>query len=60
MIARQRQFYGLNSDSAYRFERGVDPTIQREAIERATQLILEICGGEAGPVIEESSKMHLP
>jgi phenylalanyl-tRNA synthetase beta chain len=51
-VARQRQYYNLASDSAYRFERGVDPTIQREAIERATQLILEITGGEAGPVIE--------
>jgi phenylalanyl-tRNA synthetase beta chain len=55
-IARQRQYYGLNSDSAYRFERGVDPTIQREAIERATQLIIDIVGGEPGPVIEETNK----
>ena len=60
IVARQRQHYGLNSDSAYRFERGVDPTIQREAIERATQLILEISGGEAGPVIEVTSKQDLP
>lgn len=59
-IAKQRQFYHLNSDSAYRFERGVDPTIQREAIERATQLILEICGGKAGPIIEKVSEANLP
>jgi phenylalanyl-tRNA synthetase beta chain len=52
IVARQRQYYGLASDSAYRFERGVDFTIQREAMERATQLILEITRGEAGPVIE--------
>lgn len=51
-VARQRQHYNLTTDSAYRFERGVDPSIQREAIERATQLILEIAGGEAGPVTE--------
>ncbi len=51
VVARQRQYYGLNSDSAYRFERGVDPCIQQEAIERATQLILEIAGGEAGEII---------
>lgn len=60
IIAKQRQYYGLNSDSAYRFERGVDPTIQCQAIERATQLILDIVGGEAGPVIAVSSKEHLP
>lgn len=60
VIARQRQYYGLNSESAYRFERGVDPAIQREAIERATQLILSITGGEAGPVIEAVSQDHLP
>lgn len=60
VVARQRQFYNLSSESAYRFERGVDPTIQRLAIERATQLILEIAGGKAGPFIEEVSKKYLP
>ncbi len=59
IIARQRQFYNLNSDSSYRFERGIDPTIQRQAIERATQLILEIAGGEPGEVIEEKSIEYL-
>lgn len=60
IIARERQQYHLNSDSAYRFERGIDPTIQRQAIERATQLILEIMGGKAGAVIEKRSKKNLP
>ena len=55
-IARQRQYYNLNSDSAYRFERGVDPTIQQEAIERATQLIVQLVGGEPGPVIEKTGQ----
>lgn len=59
-VARQRQYYELNSDSAYRFERGVDPTIQREAIERATALILAITGGKAGPIIEERDEENLP
>lgn len=59
-IARQRQYYQLNSDSSYRFERGVDPAIQLDAIERATALILEIAGGQAGPVTESVSKAHLP
>ncbi|MDH3342941.1 MAG: phenylalanine--tRNA ligase subunit beta, partial [Gammaproteobacteria bacterium] len=45
--------YGLHTDSSHRFERGVDPQLQVKAIERASALVLEICGGEAGPVIEE-------
>lgn len=60
VVARQRQNYQLNSDSAYRFERGVDAEIQRIAIERATQLILDIAGGEAGPVIEQTDKSNMP
>lgn len=59
-IARQRQYYALNSDSAYRFERGIDPTQQRIALERATELILQIVGGEAGPITEVTSAQHLP
>ncbi|MGE5626255.1 MAG: phenylalanine--tRNA ligase subunit beta [Bacillota bacterium] len=47
---------GLLTDAAYRFERGVDPAGPVRALERATQLILQICGGEAGPVnVTESS-----
>lgn len=60
VIAKQRQRYGLNSDSSYRFERGVDPTIQLEAIERATRLIIDIVGGEAGPATQVMSKSDLP
>jgi phenylalanyl-tRNA synthetase beta chain len=44
--ARQLQ---LTSDAAHRFERGVDPAAAGAALERATALALEICGGEAGP-----------
>ncbi|MEX0916079.1 MAG: phenylalanine--tRNA ligase subunit beta, partial [Wenzhouxiangellaceae bacterium] len=51
---------GLATDSAHRYERGVDPELQVAAIERATALILEIAGGSAGPVIERSSAQHLP
>ncbi|MBS0498482.1 MAG: phenylalanine--tRNA ligase subunit beta [Proteobacteria bacterium] len=43
---------GFSSDSAYRFERGVDFAATRDALERATYLILTICGGKAGPVTE--------
>lgn len=51
-IAGRARRFGLASESAYRFERGVDPGLQRRALERATALILEICGGRAGPPIE--------
>jgi phenylalanyl-tRNA synthetase beta chain len=49
-VAGTGRRYKLSSDAAYRFERGVDPSIQRDGLERATQLILQICGGKAGPV----------
>ncbi len=52
VIAKKARQLGIASDAAYRYERGVDPLLAREAMERATQLILEICGGEAGPLIE--------
>jgi len=57
-IAGRARRYGFASDAAHRFERGVDFGGTRRAIERATQLILEICGGQAGPVVE--AKAELP
>lgn len=59
-IAGRARHYGLSTDSAYRFERGVDPALARTAIERASQLIQSICGGQVGPVSEVLSKPHLP
>ena len=59
VAGRARQF-GLNSDACHRFERGVDYTLQRQAMERATRLILDICGGEPGPVTEAVSEPELP
>jgi len=47
--------YGLHTESSFRFERGVDPQLPPQAIERATELVLEICGGEVGPVIEQKN-----
>ncbi|WP_041523775.1 phenylalanine--tRNA ligase subunit beta [Gilvimarinus agarilyticus] len=58
-IAGRARNYGLHTDSSHRFERGVDYQLQREAIERATALLLEIVGGEAGPIVEEVS-VELP
>ncbi|RXJ74366.1 phenylalanine--tRNA ligase subunit beta [Veronia nyctiphanis] len=52
--------YGLHTDSSHRFERGVDPEQQYKAMERATQLLLEICGGEAGEIVGQESTEHLP
>jgi len=59
-IAGRARSYGLHTDSSHRFERGVDPEMQVQAIERATNLLLDIVGGEAGPVVEVVSKKHLP
>lgn len=51
-ILGKARAYGLHTDSSHRFERGVDPELQVKAIERATALLLEIVGGESGPVVE--------
>ncbi len=59
-IAGKARAYGLHTDSSHRFERGVDFQLQRKAIERASQLLLEITGGEPGPVLEEVCADELP
>ncbi|BDM64516.1 phenylalanine--tRNA ligase beta subunit [Shewanella sp. NFH-SH190041] len=51
---------GLHTDASHRFERGVDPELQQKVMDRATRLVLDICGGEAGPVVEVKSDAHLP
>jgi len=59
-IAGRARRYGLQTDSSYRFERGVDPQLQRRAAERATRLLIDIAGGQPGPIIEAVSPEHLP
>ena len=59
VAGRSRQF-GLTSDACHRFERGVDYTLQRQAMERATRLVMDICGGEPGPVTEAVAAETLP
>ncbi|CAH1044776.1 phenylalanine--tRNA ligase subunit beta [Halomonas sp. TD01] len=59
-IAGQARSYGLHTDASHRFERGVDPALASVAVERASQLLMDICGGQAGPVTESSSDEHLP
>jgi len=58
-IAGRARRYGLTTDASYRFERGVDPHLQQRAMERATALLLELVGGQAGPVVDVSSQQHL-
>ncbi|MFB0981018.1 MAG: phenylalanine--tRNA ligase subunit beta [Alteromonadaceae bacterium] len=59
ILGKARQ-YGLHTDSSHRYERGIDPELQRNAMERATTLLLEIVGGEAGPIVEAFSSDDLP
>lgn len=59
-LAGKARSYGLHTDSSHRFERGVSFELQVDAIERATALLLEIVGGEAGPLTEITSESNLP
>lgn len=64
-IAGRARQYGLHTDASHRYERGVDFELQRTAMERATELLLEIVGGQPGDIIEAvdhdamPSKRHL-
>ena len=59
-IAGRARRHGLLTDASQRFERGVDPALQERALERATQLILELTGGSAGPVDLQELPGRLP
>jgi phenylalanyl-tRNA synthetase beta chain len=59
-IAGRARSYGLHTDSSHRFERGVDPELPRQAIERATALLIDIVGGNAGEVTEVLAEDALP
>ncbi|MER2555688.1 MAG: phenylalanine--tRNA ligase subunit beta [Thauera sp.] len=59
-IAGRARSYGFGSDASHRYERGVDPELARSALERVTRLVLDICGGEAGPVLEAVAAEALP
>ena len=59
-ITGRARRHGLHTDASHRYERGVDPQMQYRALERATRLLLDICGGEAGPVIDVTSPQSLP
>ena len=59
-IAGKARAYGLHTDASHRYERGVDWKLQHQAIERTTQLLLDIVGGDVGPVTEAVSEKFLP
>ncbi len=56
-IAGRARRFGLATDSSFRFERGVDFAATRQALERATQLLLQICGGQVGEINEVAGSM---
>ena len=60
LMAGVARRYGMHTDASLRFERGVDPEIQVVAINRATQLLLSICGGNAGVISDIKSDNFLP
>lgn len=59
-ITGRARRHGLHTDASHRYERGVDPELQYKAMERATRLLIDICGGEAGPVIDVTHEATLP
>ncbi len=59
-IMGKSRLLGIHTESGLRFERGVDPHLQRRAMERATELLLAIVGGTAGPILEVANEKFLP
>jgi len=59
VMGKSRRF-GMHTDSAHRFERGVDPRGQERAVERATALLIEIAGGEPGPLLVAEEPSLVP
>jgi len=59
IMGRARKL-GMHTDASHRFERGVDPELPRRALERATELLLAIVGGKAGPVLVAENPSDLP
>lgn len=59
IMGRARKL-GMHTDASHRFERGVDPELPRRALERATELLLAIAGGKAGPVLAAENPADLP
>ncbi|NIR89892.1 MAG: phenylalanine--tRNA ligase subunit beta [Gammaproteobacteria bacterium] len=60
VVSGRARRYGLTTDSAHRFERGVDPALAVRAMERASGLLLDIMGGDPGPVIDARDPAGMP
>ena len=60
LIAGVARTHGLCTDASQRFERGVDPALHAKMLERATELLLDIAGGEAGPVTWVHAEDYVP
>ncbi len=60
LIAGRARQYGLHTDASHRYERGVDPELAYQAMERATALLLECVDGDAGAVVDVTSPSDLP
>ena len=56
-IAGRSRRFNFSTDAGHRFERGVDPQLTIEHIERITQLVIDICGGTAGPIDDQQPNM---
>jgi len=52
-VAGRSRRFNFATDAGHRFERGVDPALTVEHIERITQLVIDICGGDAGPIDDQ-------
>jgi phenylalanyl-tRNA synthetase beta chain len=59
IMGRARKL-GLHTDASHRFERGVDASLPEAALARAVQLLIDCCGGHAGPIFRAESVEHLP
>jgi len=59
-IAGKARSYGLHTDASHRYERGVDYSLCAQTIERATELLLDIVGGQAGPVVDQIDQEFFP
>ena len=59
-IAQTARQFSINSDAAHRFERGVDFNLPALAIERASAMVIELCGGTPGPLIDQTIPGCLP
>lgn len=59
-ITGKAREFGMHTDASHRYERGVDYQLQEKAIERATELLIDICGGIPGPVTRAQSETDIP